>query len=285
MKRGAGIVMPITSLPSDYGIGTMGKEARRFIDFLHTAKQTYWQILPLGPTSYGDSPYQSFSSFAGNPYLIDLDELHKDGLLRKKEYAEGSWGDNPLRVDYGLIYARRYEVLRKAVARLLENKPDDYDAFIENEKGWLDDYALFMTIKKLENGKPVGEWPKKLHFRDPEALDKVRRENAGEMTFWKAVQYLFFRQWKKLRQYAKKQNVKIIGDIPIYVAEDSVEVWADPKQFQLDKNLHPTEIAGCPPDGFAEDGQRWGNPLYDWEYMKKDGYAWWIRRVAQQFRF
>ena len=285
MKRGAGIVMPITSLPSDYGIGTMGKEARRFIDFLHTAKQTYWQILPLGPTSYGDSPYQSFSSFAGNPYLIDLDELHKDGLLRKKEYAEGSWGDNPLRVDYGLIYARRYEVLRKAVARLLENKPADYDAFIENEKGWLDDYALFMTIKKLENGKPVGEWHKKLHFRDPEALDKVRRENAGEMTFWEAVQYLFFRQWKKLRQYAKKQNVKIIGDIPIYVAEDSVEVWADPKQFQLDKNLHPTEIAGCPPDGFAEDGQRWGNPLYDWEYMKKDGYAWWIRRVAQQFRF
>ena len=236
MKRGAGIVMPITSLPSDYGIGTMGKEARRFIDFLENAKQTYWQILPLGPTSYGDSPYQSFSSFAGNPYLIDLDELRRDGLLKPSEYRKGSWGDDPLRVDYGLIYYRRFEVLRKAVKRLFEDLPDDYEEFIENEKAWLEDYALFMTIKNLEGGKPVGEWPKKLHRRDPEALEQIRRDHAEEIAYWEALQYLFFRQWKKLREYAHSHHVKIIGDIPIYVAEDSVEVWADPDQFQLDKN-------------------------------------------------
>ncbi len=284
MKRSAGILMPISSLPSPYGIGTMGKAARQFCDFLQKAGQSYWQILPLGPTSYGDSPYQSYSSFAGNPYLIDLDELRKDGYLRTKDYAEIYWGDGK-KVDYGILYNERFKVLRKAVKRLLQKDRDLCLSFFEEEKEWLDDYAYFMTIKNALGGKPVREWPEELHFRNRKALKEVGEAHEEDILFWKGVQYLFFAQWKKLRAYANEKGIKIIGDIPIYVAEDSVEVWADPKQFQLDGEGHPTEIAGCPPDGFAVDGQRWGNPLYDWDYMKKHHYDWWIRRIRAQFRF
>ncbi len=285
MKRSAGTLMPITSLPSRYGIGTMGKEARKFADFLDRAHQSYWQILPLGPTSYGDSPYQSFSSFAGNPYLIDLEELEKDGYLKKSEYTKPNWGNDAEKVDYGLIYINRFPVLYIAVKRLFERKPEDLEIFFEEEKEWLDDYALFMTIKNVYNGAAVRNWPEELRYRNKKALKDFEMKHQDEVLFWKGVQYLFFKQWKSLKEYVNALGIKIIGDIPIYVAEDSVEVWSDPKQFQLDEENHPIEIAGCPPDGFAVDGQRWGNPLYDWDYMKKDHYSWWIRRIKAQFRF
>ena len=285
MKRSAGTLMPISSLPSPYGIGTFGKTARDFVDWLKKAKQTYWQILPLGPTSYGDSPYQSFSSFAGNPYLIDLDELARDGYLKKRDYRSLDWGEDPSKVDYGRLYNLRYPVLRKAVKALYEKDPEDLKDFFKKEKSWLEDYALFMAIKNAHNGAAVRDWPKELRFRDKKALKAFAKSAEGEIAFYKGVQYLFFKQWDRLKKYANEQGILIIGDIPIYVAEDSVEVWTDPKQFQLDEELHPTEIAGCPPDGFAGDGQRWGNPLYDWEYMKKENYAWWIRRIRAQFHF
>ena len=285
MKRSAGTLLPISSLPSKYGIGSFGKSAREFVDFLKKAGQTYWQILPLGPTSYGDSPYQSFSSFAGNPYFIDLDELAKEGLLKRSEYQNIDWGSDPSQVDYGLLYEKRYPLLRLAVKRLYQKKEEELKAFFEEEKSWLDDYALFMAIKDSLGGKALSDWPETLKKRNHKALKEVMFQEAKTIRFYKGLQYLFFTQWKALKQYANDNGVYIIGDIPIYVAEDSVEVWVDPKQFQLDEDLRPVEIAGCPPDGFAEDGQRWGNPLYDWDFMKKDRYSWWIRRIKAQFRF
>ena len=283
MNRSAGILMPIFSLPSPYGIGTMGQAARDFLDFLQAGGQSYWQLLPVGPTSYGDSPYQSFSSFAGNPYFIDLDDLAADGLLEPSEYQNLDWGQ-PDKVDYGLLYAARYPVLRKAVKRLLAGPPADYQAFLSENSDWLDNYALFMAVKGEYGGVSWQEWPEGLRLRQDKALAGARARLADEVSFWKGVQYLFFRQWDALKALAHQRGISIIGDLPIYVALDSADVWASPGQFQLDEDLAPTEVAGCPPDAFTADGQLWGNPLFDWEKMKEDGYRWWLRRIGFQFR-
>ena len=270
--------MPISSLPSPCGIGTMGKEAYRFADFLAAGGQSCWQVLPLGPTSYGDSPYQAFSSFAGNPYFIDLDTLAGQGLLKPEEYQNINWGGDPERVDYELLYNNRFQVLRLACDRLTGE--DD----VLGGADWLEDYALFMALKNKHGGAAWLEWPEDIRLRRPEAMEQARRELAGEIEFWKRVQRLFFSQWWALKKYANGQGISIIGDLPIYVALDSADVWANPDQFQLDENGRPTEVAGCPPDAFTADGQLWGNPLFNWEKMKEDGYSWWLRRISFQFK-
>lgn len=277
--RTSGILMHISSLPSPYGIGTMGKEARKFVDFLEKASQTYWQILPVNPTSYGDSPYQSFSSFAGNPYFIDLDYLCKDKLLTKKECESFFWGKNPKYVDYGTLYENRFTLLKKAYARFEKKVPEDFADFCKKQADWLDDFALFMALKDANGGVAWLEWDEDLKFRKPDAIAKAREEYADDIKFWKMLQYLFFKQWRELKAYANGKGIEIIGDVPIYVALDSADVWANPTQFYLDKNLDPIDVSGCPPDAFSEDGQLWGNPLFRWDEMKKDGYTWWTKRV------
>ncbi len=282
--RRAGVLMPVFSLPSPYGIGTMGKAAKEFILFLEEAGQSYWQTLPLGPTSYGDSPYQSFSSRAGNPYFIDLDLLEEEGLLQQEEYAELEWGDDPQRVDYGLLYQVRYPVLKKACRRLLAGDRTEFDRFCLEQWDWLEDYALFMALKDSQGGVAWSEWPDELRLRRPEAVEQAREELADEIQFWKAVQYLFFRQWSQVREFAHAHHVEIIGDLPIYVSLDSADVWANPDQFQLDETMTPTEVAGCPPDGFSADGQLWGNPLFRWDRLRAEHYRWWVDRVAFQLQ-
>ena len=277
--RTSGVLMPISSLPSPYGIGTMGKQARKFVDFLVKGGQKYWQILPICPTSYGDSPYQSFSSFAGNPYFIDLEYLCKDKLLTKKECESFAWGTNPKYVDYGIMYESRYALLRKAYARFVKNEPQDFNEFCESEKQWLDDYALFMALKDANDGQAWSKWDKQLRVRDAGAVAEAREQYAEEIRFYKMLQYLFYQQWNDLKAYANDAGIEIIGDVPIYVAGDSADVWANPDQFYLDENLEPIEVAGCPPDAFSDDGQLWGNPLFRWDVMKKDGYTWWTRRI------
>ena len=277
--RAAGVLLHLSSLPSPYGVGTMGQAARDFVDFLVRAGQTYWQLLPVCPTSYGDSPYQSFSTFAGNPYFIDLDLLEEGGLLRKSEYQSLDWGHDPSQVDYGLLYRNRFQVLGLACDRLLAQPPADYQDFCRENGFWLEDYALFMALKDAHGGIPWTGWSAPLRRRDPQALARAREEHSRAVDFWKGVQYLFFSQWKALKEYANRRGIQIIGDLPIYVAADSVDVWSDPASFQLDENLQPTEVAGCPPDGFSATGQLWGNPLYDWEAMERDGFSWWIRRI------
>ena len=280
--RSGGILLPIFSLPGPYGIGTMGKEAREFVDFLQAAGQRYWQILPICPTSYGDSPYQTFSTFAGNPYLIDLRELHRMGLLTPKDYRNVDWEDADGRIHYGAMYQKRYPILRRAYMRFRAAPPADYQDFCCREAHWLEDYALFMALKEAQGGAAWQEWPEALRRRETEAMDEACTATGEEQEFWKCVQYLFYRQWAALKEYANSRGVFIIGDLPIYVSGDSVDVWANPGQFQLDENLVPKEVAGVPPDPFTADGQLWGNPLFDWETMERDGYQWWIRRVAHQ---
>ena len=282
--RTSGILMPVTSLPSPWGIGTLGAEARAFVDFLARAGVGVWQVLPIGPTGFGDSPYQSFSSYAGNPYLIDLDDLSSEGLLGRAEYAHLDWGEDPGRVDYGLIYRKRFAVLRHAVRRLLVTDSVSFLAFSEREHAWLDDYALFMALKEAHGGRAWGTWEDDLKHRAPLALAAARSELNDEVLFWKGVQCLFFRQWDRLRAHAHAAGVEIMGDLPIYVAEDSADVWAHPDQFQLDGDLAPIEIAGCPPDGFSVTGQLWGNPLFAWDRMRQDGYRWWGDRIAFQLK-
>ncbi len=274
--------MHITSLPSPYGIGTMGGCAREFADFLESAGQSRWQILPIGPVSFGDSPYQSFSTFAGNPYLIDLDDLARDGLLRRSEFAETDWGDDPSSVDYALMYRKRFPVLRFAVARLLSGRHDEYDIFVRENSDWLPDYALFMALKDEHGGKPWWEWEHGLRVRDKDALKIAADRLEDDIAFWQGAQYLFFRQYRALKAYANLRGIGIIGDLPIYVAGDSVDVWMHPGRFLLDGNLRPVEVSGCPPDPFSPDGQLWGNPVYNWDVMEKDGFSWWIRRFAWQ---
>ncbi len=280
--RESGILMPITSLPSPWGVGTLGSEARGFIDFMAEAGVSVWQVLPIVPTSFGDSPYQSFSTFAGNPYLIDLDDLAADGLLERAEYEGRAWGEDPSRVDYGALYRERFEVLGCAVRRLIDQRGDEYRAFCEREAAWLDDYALFMALKDEHGGKPWSTWETPLRHRDPAALADAASMLADRIDFWRGVQFLFFEQWERLHTYAHEAGVRIMGDVPIYVAEDSADVWSHPEQFQLDDDLRPIETAGCPPDGFSATGQLWGNPLFDWEYMRCDGYSWWLKRLAFQ---
>lgn len=277
--RTSGVLMHISSLPSPYGIGTMGKEAKKFIDFLDKAGQTYWQMLPVCPTSYGDSPYQSFSSFAGNPYFIDLDILIKEHLLTKEEVESYEWGDNPESVDYGILYENRFKVLQIACDRLKQKMPSGYNDFCKKNAAWLDDYALFMALKDAHDGSSWFEWEDDLRFRKADAMKQAQKKYAEQITFYKIVQFLFFRQWDTLKAYAAKKQIRIIGDVPIYVAGDSADVWAHPGQFYLDANLKMIDVAGCPPDAFSADGQLWGNPLFRWDVMKKDGYQWWITRI------
>ena len=276
--RESGILMHITSLPGPYGVGTMGRYAYEFVDFLKEAGQSYWQILPLSPTGYGDSPYQSCSTFAGNHYLIDLDLLVEEGLLKKKELEDITWNLSETKVSFGLLYNHRLDVLRLAYDRFRDRK--SLDAFCRENSAWLPDFTLFMAIKTQMGGKPWYDWEEDLKFRKPKAIEKAKKELAEEIKFYCFVQYLFFKQWNALRDYAHKQGIRIVGDVPIYVPYDSVDVWTNPSQFQLDEKLDPVAVAGCPPDGFTEDGQLWGNPLYRWDVMEKDGFSWWIKRLA-----
>lgn len=281
MKRSSGILMPISSLPSPHGIGTLGAEARKFVDFLAAAKQSWWQILPVSPTSYGDSPYQSFSAYAGNPYFVDLDFLCEDGLLTPDEVSAPFWGSDPSRVDYQAIYQNRLPLLRLATERGWERDREKVAAFLRENESWLPDYALFMALKRHFDMKPWTQWPDEdIRLRRPDAAARYREELAEDIRLFTYIQYLFFHQWQALRAYAHEKGIGIIGDLPIYVAMDSADVWADPKAFQLDERNVPAEVAGVPPDYFTADGQLWGNPLYDWDAMKADGYSWWIRRIA-----
>lgn len=277
--RTNGILMHLSSLPSPYGIGTMGKTARDFADFLYESGQSYWQLLPICPTGYGDSPYQSFSTNAGNPYFIDLDELKNDGLLDGSEYENIDWESSPDRVNYGALYEKRYPVLKTAVKNFLKNPSEDYCSFCTENAFWLDDYALFMAIKGAKGGAAWYTWEDSLKNRHPDALAKAETDYAEDVNFWKSIQYLFFKQWKSLLTYVNSKGIKIIGDLPIYVSLDGVDVWSHPELFQLDENRQPKDVAGCPPDGFSADGQLWGNPLYDWDYHEKTGYSWWIKRI------
>ena len=272
--------MPISSLPSPYGIGTMGKAAYDFADFLSAAGQKYWQLLPMGPTSYGDSPYQSFSTYAGNPYFIDLDMLVADGLLKKKEVTSIDWGSDPRYVDYSRIYEGRFAVLAKAKERGWQRDSAEIAAFVEENKRWLPDYALFMACKRHFGMKAWTEWDEDIRLRKSQAvLEEYREKLCEDVEFFIYLQFLFFRQWNKLKAYIHQKGIRIIGDLPIYVALDSADVWAEPEWFQLDERNVPTEVSGVPPDYFSEDGQLWGNPLYRWDAMQTDGFGWWIRRV------
>lgn len=281
--RTSGVLLHISSLPSPYGIGTLGACARDFIDFLNNSAQSYWQVLPVSPTGFGDSPYQSFSSFAGNPYFIDLDELCSCGYLREEEFKNIDWGENEERVNYGLLYEQRPRVLKLAAQRFLASPPDDFGAWCDANAFWLESYALFMALKAANGGAAWMSWEHAQKFCDSEALSRAALAYVEDIACCKAVQYLFFSQWKRLREYAHENGIRIIGDLPIYVSPDSAELWSTPHWFRLDDKLTPIEVAGCPPDGFTPDGQLWGNPLYDWGCMREDGFSWWIRRIAHQF--
>ncbi len=274
--RKSGILMHLTSLPGPYGIGTMGKTAYDFVDNLHAAGQSFWQVLPLNPTGYGDSPYQAFSAFAGNHYLIDLDSLIREGLLTEAEVNSCFWGSDVTRVDFASMYDHRGTVLHAAWSRF--RKTPEYDVFVLENAYWLADYSLFMALKERYHGADWQTWPEEIRTRQPDAVYAVRRELAEKIDYQNFLQYTFFRQWSTLRTYARSKGVEIIGDIPIYVPLDSADVWANTELFQLDENRRPCMVAGCPPDSFNRDGQLWGNPIYDWQAMHDTGYSWWIRR-------
>lgn len=278
--RSSGVLMHLSSLPSDYGIGTMGKAAYDFVDFLEKAGQKLWQVLPVNPTSYGDSPYQSFSTYAGNPYFIDLDLLAMDGLLEDSDYAGLDWGSDPAKVDYSRIFELRFPVLKKAYATFARKPQAAFSAFQKENAAWLDDYALYMAIKRAHWDHSWTEWEESLRRREPVMLARWKKELESEIGFWKFLQYEFARQWKRLKAYANDKGVRIVGDIPIYVAMDSADVWANPEMFLLDSELHPIDVAGCPPDYFSETGQLWGNPVYNWEEHRRDGYRWWLSRIS-----
>ncbi|MCR5221748.1 MAG: 4-alpha-glucanotransferase [Lachnospiraceae bacterium] len=277
--RKSGILLPVASLPAKYGIGTMGKEAYHFIDCLKEAGQSFWQILPLGATGYGDSPYQSFSTFAGNPYYIDLEMLVEEGLLKEEELEAFDFGDNEEYIDYEKIYRCRFKALRLAYERCNLEYNGAFWEFVGENKFWLEDYALFMAIKNSYDGKSFAEWDDDIRLRKEEALQRCKNLYADEINFYRCQQFYFMKQWKKLKEYANQNGIGIIGDIPIYVAFDSADTWSEPKLFQIDEEGMPVSVAGCPPDAFSDLGQLWGNPLYDWKYHKETGYDWWIRRM------
>lgn len=280
--RASGVLLPVSCLPSRYGIGCFSKEAYEFVDQLAKGGQKYWQILPLGPTGYGDSPYQSFSTFAGNPYYIDLETLVKEGLLTEEECEAYDFGNQPEYVDYEKIYLSRFKVLNKAFQRF---SPDEaFRKFVEENAFWLEDYSLYMAIKNSLKGISWNQWEEELKTRDKKALEEKREELAEEIQFIRFQQYMFITQWEKLKKYANDKGIRIIGDIPIYVAFDSADAWSSPQLFQFDEDCTPKAVAGCPPDAFAATGQLWGNPLYDWEYHEKTGYAWWIERLRYCYK-
>lgn len=280
MTRGAGILMHITSLPSKYGIGTIGKGAFEFVDFLKKSGQKYWQILPVGPTGFGDSPYQSFSIYAGNSYLIDLELLCEDGLLTKAECESVNWGNSPDFIDYERIYNNRFEILKKAYNRYKTCNQNDFDVFKEKNNHWLFNYAMYMAIKKHFNMLPWSLWPdESIKNRDRLSIQKYADMLFDDINCFMFIQFIFYSQWEILKRYANSLEIKIIGDMPIYVGMDSADTWVHPEIFCLDEKLNPINVAGCPPDAFSSKGQLWGNPLYNWNYLKKSGYTWWINRV------
>lgn len=279
--RSSGILLPIFSLPSKYGIGCISKEAYDFIDFLANSGQKHWQILPIGQTSYGDSPYQSFSTFACNPYFIDLEEFIKKGILTKEDCNSYSWGDNEEYIDYETLYHNRFALLARAYRKSKTNANKDFIKFQKNNASWLQDYALFMSLKDAMGGISWQEWEPNLKSRDEETLAKYKEELKDDIQFYMFLQYTFSKQWKKMKKYANKKGVSIIGDIPIYVAEDSADTWTHPELFQFDENFAPTAVAGCPPDDFCATGQLWGNPLYNWKKHETTDFAWWKERISQ----
>ncbi len=282
--RECGVLLPVSSLPSRYGIGCFDRSAYEFVEFLAEAGQNCWQILPLGPTGYGDSPYQSFSTFAGNPYFISLEDLIEEGVLTRRECRSVSFGNDPSRIDYAKLYEGRFGLLRKAYERSDISKNQDFQHFLEKEGFWLKDYALFMAVKGRFGGAPWTEWAEDIRKRWQNALDYYRRELYFDIEFQEYMQFKFYQQWKKLKQYANGVGIRIIGDIPIYVAMDSADTWASPWLFRLDENNRPVQVAGCPPDGFAKDGQIWGNPLYNWEVHRQSGFSWWLKRMQHCFK-
>lgn len=284
MSRAAGILLPVTSLPSKYGIGCFSKSAYDFVDWLRDAGQTYWQVLPLGTTSYGDSPYQSFSTFAGNPYFISLEALVEEGVLTQAELDAVDFGTQEDDIDYEKIYYGRYPLLRKAYERSDVTHNPGYLRFVEENAWWLSDYALFMAVKGRFGGKAWTEWAEDIRLRWSNAMDYYRRELYFDIEFYQYMQFKFFEQFEKLKNYAHANGIKLVGDIPIYVAMDSADAWAHPEMFQLDEKNVPVAVAGCPPDGFAADGQLWGNPLYRWDYHRATGYEWWISRLRFCFQ-
>ena len=284
MNRAAGILLPITSLPSKYGIGCFSKSAYDFVDWLKQAGQTYWQILPLCPTSYGDSPYQSFSTFAGNPYFISLEALITEGVLTREECESADFGNQADDIDYEKIYNHRYTLLRKAYERSNITQNENYLRFVNENSWWLSDYALFMAVKERFGGVEWTQWAEDIRLRWDFAIDYYRKELYFEIEFQQYMQFKFFEQWYYLKRYANERGIQIVGDIPIYVAMDSADTWAHPELFQLNEQNIPYAVAGCPPDGFSADGQLWGNPLYRWEYHKNTGYDWWVSRLAYCFR-
>ena len=279
MKRGSGILMGISSLPGRFGIGTLGSGAREFVDRMQASRQTYWQILPISPTGFGDSPYQTFSTFAGNPYFIDFDDLYQQGLLPRQalDLCEGLFESDPCVVDYYAQYAGKAQVLHIAYEHSADNHANEIESFRQQHEDWIDDYALYMALKSAQGMKPFYEWPREIMQRQPDALKSTAQGLEKEIHYQIFVQYLFFRQWESLHRYANERGLCIIGDMPIYMAPDSADAWKD--RDLLDQQ---GRVAGCPPDYFSETGQLWGNPLYDWDALKKTEYAWWIRRIAHQ---
>ncbi|MGL4392186.1 MAG: 4-alpha-glucanotransferase, partial [Fusobacteriaceae bacterium] len=279
-QKSSGILMHISSLPSKYGIGDFGEEAYKFVDFLVEAKQKVWQILPIGPTGYGDSPYQSFSTFAGNPYFINLDELVDDGLLTKEDLVELKKNNEDGIINFGKIYNLKMPILKKAYDNFLMKKDftkkylgEDFDNFRIGQKYWLEDYACYMSLKEIFGGKSWTQWSTGYKNRDKKIMSEFFDSKKTEINYYVFLQYLFFSQWKKLKDYANKNGIKIIGDVPIYIAGDSSDSWANTEMFLFDK------VAGCPPDYFSADGQLWGNPIYDWQYMEKTNFEWWVERI------
>ncbi len=286
MNRESGILLPVFSLASKFGIGCFSKEAFEFIDFLEKSGQGYWQVLPFGPTGYSNSPYQPFSAFAGNPYFISPEVLIEEGLLEWDDLNDVDFGDDQEKVDYGKLYENRFTILKKAYENFKEkDETKDLDDFIKKESYWLEDYALYRVIKDSQEGKSWLDWPKELKNRDDKALSKVKKEFKDELEFVYFLQYKFDEQWSEIREYAHERKVKIIGDLPFYVAMDSADTWSHPEVFQMDKDLVPSVVAGCPPDAFSPTGQLWGNPIYDWAGLKKDDYSWWVKRIERNYEW
>ena len=284
MERSSGIIMHITSLPNKYGIGTLGEEAYDFVDFLVEAGQRYWQVLPLTQTGYGDSPYQSCSAFSGNPLLINLDMLVDEGLLDKQDYEDIDFGEDDLQVDYGKIFKEKLPILRLAYENSKGDYEEEIEEFINEEKHWIEDYGTYMAIKNELGNIGLLEWEDSIRKRDKDSVEEYKCRLKDDIDFWIFIQYLFFKQWKNLKEYANEKGILIIGDIPIYVASDSVDLWANPELFIVDENLFPKVVAGCPPDAFSETGQLWGNPIYNWDKHKEDNYNWWIKRFESSMK-
>jgi 4-alpha-glucanotransferase len=278
-QRSSGVLLHISSLPGEYGIGDLGKGAYAFLDFLEKSGQHNWQILPIGITGYGDSPYQSFSAFAGNPYFIDLAELIDMGYLDKKTVDKADLGKSKHKVDYEKLYFNKMPLLRMAYENSKVKLSHELNKFYEAEKTWLEDFALYMAIKAHNGNRSWIEWDKGYENAKTDKVAKFKETHKDEIFFWVFTQYFFFKQWFALKAVAADKGITIIGDLPIYVAEDSSDVWANPELFKLDKTSKPISVAGCPPDAFSATGQLWGNPIYNWEHMDKQNYAWWIKRI------